>query len=145
MGSGDSSREEAPRRPGGRTKKLLALARAYCGEGTCPIHRGNAALWQLLIAASRQWRLYNAGVQGVVLSQIYGLDMATISAMAPAYGLKQNQIFFEKLHIFEAACLNIWNPQGCTEKKKKDCEAQHGEFLEWSCSVCPDNPKSIKN
>ena len=66
------------------------------------------------------------------------MDMGTIATMAPAYGLKVNQILFDKLRIFEAACLGIWNPQGCTKQKKEHCALQHGEFLDWACGNCPE-------
>lgn len=63
--------------------------------------------------------------------------MTTAAAMAPAFGIKVNQAFFEKLRIFEKACIDIWtDAPRCSSKKKKECELKYGKHLAWTCGKC---------
>lgn len=117
------------------------------------MHQGNRDIWRLLVTAARQWRTWvlteavrtsSGHPVPVVASRFCGLDMGALALMAPAFGLDANQSFFEKLRVFEAECLRIWAAEAsgaCTEKKKQECAARHGKFLEWACSKCPDKPK----
>ncbi len=78
----------------------------------------------------------------LITSRPLGLDMAAITAMAPAYGIDPNQSLFDKLHAFETACLAIGTGAGCTPKQKKNCEIEHGKHLKWTCANCPKNRES---
>ena len=113
---------------------------------------GNANLWRLLIAAERQWRMKTVTEavkdsrgydHPMVTSRPVGLDMAALTAMAPAYGLEPDQSLFDKLHAFETACLGIWLGSGCTERQKKKCTFEFGEeHMAWTCANCEKNPES---
>lgn len=64
-----------------------------------------------------------------------------IITMARDLGIARPRAFYEKLKVFVEEVKEVWKKKTCTEEEKKQCEAQHGEFLEWACSKCEKNPK----
>ncbi len=98
----------------------------------------------------RQWRLQSTTVWTearhpipIQVDKPYGLDMTALAGMAGAFGIEQDQIFFEKLRAFELACLRIWaGEQSCSAQKKANCRFKFGKYLDWACGKCPDNPEA---
>lgn len=62
--------------------------------------------------------------------------MMTMERMAPAFGLTVNQTLFEKLRVFEDACVGIWDKIKCTPQRRANCKFRFGEFFEATCKEC---------
>ncbi len=74
----------------------------------------------------------------VVHHETCGIDMAAVAAMAPGFGIAPDQIFFEKVRIFEAECIAAWQNTGCNRKKKERCKYKFGPHLKWACENCEE-------
>lgn len=90
---------------------------------------GNRKLWKLLTLAQAQWMVSFGGVSG--------LKFEVIIDMAPAWQIKTDEVFFEKLSAYELEALKIFRDNEdkgeCDEKQKELCKLLYGEYLAWNC------------
>ena len=76
---------------------------------------------------------------------IYALDYNRIIMSAIDMGYKIDEIFLEKLGLFESTLIEIINSGGdsvCTDQDKEKCKIQYGDHFEWACKRCEKNPKN---
>lgn len=79
---------------------------------------------------------------------IYALDYTPILIVAKELDFVIDDLFMQKLNIFESTIIEIINSNGetvCTEKDKEKCKVQYGNHFEWACKRCEKNPKNRVN
>ncbi len=79
----------------------------------------------------------DGGTVPVAHHETYGLDFTACAAMAPGFGIRPDANFFERLRIFEDACLAIWRGEKrCGAQQKANCTELYKEHLAWTCGKC---------
>jgi hypothetical protein len=102
---------------------------------------GNEQLWNLICLCASQWRIGFGGP--------YALDFNAVFGAADILGMRLNQRDIEKLQVYEEEVLKLraagkQSKGVCDEKQKAQCSEEFGEFLDWACGQCEQNPNRGK-